>query len=242
MNTVQSIEKLKTMRLFGMLEAYQGSLQNQAHGQLTQDELLTLLIDAEWQDRHNRRIQRLTTKAKFRYRAYFSEIDFNTPRGLNKDLLVRLSDGSFIKNKENIILCGPTGIGKSFILSALGHQACQLGYRTYYSNASKLFARLKSFKADGMYFKQIDMIAKQDLLLIDDFGLQPLDNQSRQTLMEIIEDRHGSKSTIISSQLPVKTWHEVIGQSNIADAILDRLVHTAHRIELQGESMRKIKK
>ena len=111
MNTVQSIEKLKTMRLFGMLEAYQGSLQNQAHGQLTQDEFLTLLIDAEWQDRHNRRIQRLTTKAKFRYRAYFSEIDFNTPRGLNKDVLVRLSDGSFIKNKENIILCGPTGIG-----------------------------------------------------------------------------------------------------------------------------------
>lgn len=242
MNTVQSIEKLKAMRLFGIMEVYQSSLESQAHQQLTQDEFLALLIDAEWQDRHNRRIQRLTTQARFRYKAFFNEIDFNTQRNLKKDQLVRLSDGSFIKSKENIIITGPTGVGKSFIASALGCQACNAGYKTYYSNASRLFAKLKGARADGAYIKEINRIEKQDLLIIDDFGLQPLDSTARQTLMEIIEDRHGRKSTIISSQLPVNTWHEVIGESNIADAILDRLVHTAHRIQLEGESMRKIKK
>jgi len=242
MNTVQYIEKLKSMRLFGMMEAYQSNLDSQAHQQLTQDEFLAYLTDAEWQDRHNRRIQRLTALAKFRYKAYFNEIDFNTERNLNKDQLVRLSDGGFVKNKENIIIIGPTGVGKSFIASALGHQACHEGYKTYYSNANRLFARLKGAKADGSYIKEISKIERQDLLIIDDFGLQPLDNLARQALMEIIEDRHGRKSTIISSQLPVNTWHEIIGESNIADAILDRLVHTAHRIQIEGESMRKIKK
>lgn len=242
MNTVQSIEKLKTMRLFGIMEAYQSHLESQAHQQLTQDEFLALLIDAEWQDRHNRRIHRLTTQARFRYKAFFNEINFNPQRNLNKDQLVRLSAGGFINKKENVIITGPTGVGKSFIASALGHQACHLGHKTYYCNAARLFARLKGAKADGSYIKEINRIERQELLIIDDFGLQPLDNTARQALMEIIEDRHGRKSTLISSQLPVTTWHEIIGESNIADAILDRLVHTAHRIQLEGESMRKIKK
>jgi len=242
MNTVQSIEKLKAMRLFGIMEAYQSNLNSRAHDQLTQDEFLAYLIDAEWLDRDNRRIERLTTQAKFRYKACFNEIDFNTQRNLSKDQLVRLSDGSFVKNKENMIITGPTGVGKSFIISALGHQACHMGYKTYYSNTSRLFAKLKGAKADGTYIREISRIEKQDLLILDDFGLQPLDNMARQALMEIIEDRHGRKSTIISSQLPVNTWHETIGESNIADAILDRLVHTAHRIQLEGESMRKTKK
>lgn len=242
MNTTQSIEKLRNMRMLGMAEAYQSNLETKASDQLTTDEFLSLLIDAEWQDRYNRKIQRLTTQAKFRYKAFFSEVDFKAQRNLNKDLLTRLSDGSFIKSADNIIVTGPTGVGKSFIVSALGHQACHMGYRTYYSNGAKLFAKLKSSKVDGSYFKEIKRIERQDLLIIDDFGLQPLDIMARQTLMEIIEDRHGRKSTIIASQLPVKTWHEVIGESNIADAILDRLVHTAHRLNLEGDSMRKIKK
>jgi len=183
MNTVQTIEKLKSMRLLGILEAYQSNLTSQAHQQLTQDEYLSYLIDAEWQDRQNRRIERLNAQAKFRYKTFFSEIDFNTQRGLNKDQLVRLSDCSFVKNKENITITGPTGVGKSFITSALGHQACLAGYRTYYSNSSKLFARLKGAKADGSYLKEINKIEKQDLLIIDDFGLQPLDNIGRQSLM-----------------------------------------------------------
>lgn len=242
MNVTQSIEKLKSMRLFGIMEAYQSNLNSRAHEQLTQDEFLAYLIDAEWLDRENRRIERLTTQAKFRYKASFNEIDFNTQRNLNKDQLVRLSDGGFVKNKENTIITGPTGVGKSFIISALGHQACHMGYKTYYSNTSRLFAKLKGAKADGTYIREISRIEKQDLLILDDFGLQPLDNMARQALMEIIEDRHGRKSTIISSQLPVNTWHETIGESNIADAILDRLVHTANRIQLEGESMRKTKK
>jgi DNA replication protein DnaC len=242
MNTVQTIEKIKSMRLFGILDAYQSNLSSQVSQQLTQDEFLSYLIDTEWQDRYNRRIQRLTSQAKFRYKAFFNEIDFNAQRNLNKDQLVRLSDCNFIKSKENIIITGPTGVGKSFIASALGHQACQMGHKTYYSNASKLFAKLKGAKADGSYIREINKIEKQDLLIIDDFGLQALDNISRQTLMEIIEDRHGRKSTIISSQLPIESWHDIIGESNIADAILDRLVHTANRIYLDGESMRKSKK
>ena len=152
---------------------------------------------------------------------------------------MRLAEGSFIKRKEDVLLTGPTGVGKSFLASALGHQACHNGYWVIYFNTQRLFARLKMSKGDGSYFKEIARIEKQDVLILDDFGLAPLDNHQRDPLMEIIEDRHGRKSTIISSQLPVSSWYEIIGESTIADAILDRLVHKAHRIELQGGSMRK---
>ncbi|MEH6705213.1 MAG: ATP-binding protein, partial [Galbibacter orientalis] len=141
--------------------------------------------------------------------------------------------------KENILITGSTGVGKSFIASALGYQACSLGYKVKYYNINKLFGKLKSAKADGSYLKEIDRIEKQDLIILDDFGLQQLDNTKRQAFMEIIEDRHGKKSTIIASQLPVINWHEIIGEQTIADAILDRLVHSAHRVDLKGESMRK---
>ena len=147
--------------------------------------------------------------------------------------------GSFIDKKENILITGSTGVGKSYLASALGHQACQLGYRSLYFNAQKLFSKLKMMKADGSYGREIAKIERYDLLILDDFGLQALDNTARMILLEIIEDRHGRKSTIISSQLPVAKWHEIIGDSTVADAILDRMVHTAHRLELKGESLRK---
>ena len=150
-----------------------------------------------------------------------------------------MSDGSFLEKKENILITGATGVGKSYLSSALGHQACQLGYRTLYFNTQKLFTRLKMLKADNSYVREISRIEKYDLLILDDFGLAPLDSVARMILLEIIEDRHDRKSTIISSQLPVAKWYEVIGESTIADAILDRMVHTAHRIELKGESLRK---
>jgi len=146
---------------------------------------------------------------------------------------------SFINKGENILITGATGVGKSYLSSALGHQACQSGYKTLYFNTQKLFSRLKMLKADGSYTKEISRMEKYDLLILDDFGLAPLDSTARMFLLEIIEDRHGRKSTIISSQLPVAKWYEVIGESTIADAILDRMVHTAHRIELKGESLRK---
>lgn len=154
---------------------------------------------------------------------------------------MRLAECIFIKKKEDLLITGASGVGKSFVASALGHQGCQLGYRVLYFNTQKLFSRLKTAKGDGSYNKEVSRIEKYDLLILDDFALQPLDNYNRNTLMEIIEDRHGRKSTIIASQLPVSMWYDVIGESTIADAILDRLVHKAHRIELQGESMRKLK-
>jgi DNA replication protein DnaC len=234
----QTLQQMKLLRLYGMHGAFTTTLE--ATGvHYTNDELIAFLIQAEWDDKHNRKIERLTKSAKFRYKASAEEIVFNNGRSIDKNQLMRFISGEFIKNKENILITGSTGVGKSFIASALGYQACSLGYRVKYYNINKLFGRLKSAKADGSYLKEIDRIEKQDLIILDDFGLQQLDNTKRQAFMEIIEDRHGKKSTIIASQLPVVNWHEIIGEQTIADAILDRLAHSAHRIDLKGESMRK---
>jgi DNA replication protein DnaC len=231
-------QKMNQMKLYGMQNAYNMILEKN-YPKMTHDELLSHLMQAEWEDREHRRINRYLKAAKFRYYASVEEIDFNAKRRLDKNMMVRLTECSFIKRKEDVLITGPTGVGKSFITSAIGNQACMLGYRVMYYNVQKLFSRLKMSKADGSYFKEINKIEKQDLLILDDFGLQPLDNNNRNVLMEIIEDRHSRKSTIISSQLPVSKWYEIIGESTIADAILDRLVHKSHRIELNGESMRK---
>jgi len=150
-----------------------------------------------------------------------------------------LSRGTFIQKAQNIIIVGPTGVGKSFIASAIGHQACIMGFKTFYANTYKLFSQLKRAKADGSYQKILKRIEKQQVLILDDFGLKPMDASARMALMEIIEDRHQKYATIITTQLPIKHWHEVIGESTVADAILDRLVHSAHKIILDGESMRK---
>jgi len=231
--------KMSYMKLLGMLRSYQAMLGNHLHNDLTHDEVVETLVQAEWEDRENKKINRHLRLAKFRYGAYIEEINFTARRGLDKNQLLRLSDGSFLEKKENILITGATGVGKSYLSSALGHQACQLGYRTLYFNTQKLFTRLKMLKADNSYVREISKIEKYDLLILDDFGLAPLDSVSRMILLEIIEDRHNRRSTIISSQLPVASWYEVIGESTIADAILDRMVHTAHRIDLKGESLRK---
>ena len=155
---------------------------------------------------------------------------------------MRFAECDFIDKAENILITGCTGIGKSYIASALGNKACLKGYKVFYMNIKKLFTKLQMMKADGSYLREISRIEKQDLLILDDFGLQPLDNQNRAALMELIEDRHDRRSTIITSQLPVKEWYDVIGEKTVADAILDRLVHDAHRLELEGDSMRRKKK
>ena len=237
MNNQATLEKITGLRLWGIKDAFTTLLENPQ--QMTNDEFLAHLIEAEWIDRHNRRIERLIRNARFRYTAHPAEVKHSHDRGLDKNVLLRLSDCTFIKSKENVILTGPTGVGKSFIASALGHQACMMGYKTLYFNVQKMFSMLKAALADNSYFKIIAKIEKHDLLILDDFGLQVLDNHNRQALMEIIEDRHNKRSTIIASQLPIDKWHRVIGESAVADAILDRLVHSAHKIELQGESWRK---
>lgn len=235
------LNKMAQMKFFGMQQTYQTLLDSNQHHSLTNDEVVNMLIQGEWEDRENRKINRYLKAARFRYQANIEEVDFTASRGLDKTQLLRLADCSFIKNKQNILITGPTGVGKSYLASALGHQACIHGYRTLYFNTQKLFPQLIMSKADGSYLKQVNKIEKHDLLILDDFGLQPLDNKARMMLMEIIEDRHSRKSTIISSQLPVAKWYEIIGDSTVADAILDRMVHSAQRLELKGQSLRKSK-
>lgn len=239
MNHQQTLTKMREMKCFGMERAFQAALETDQYQQLTPDEWVGLLIDAEYTDRSNRKIKRYLRAAHFRYQAQIEEIDYHSPRNLDKTQLIRLSDCSFLDRKENVLLTGSTGVGKSFIASALGNEACIKGYRVMYYNMGKLFSWLKMSKADGSYHRQLRKIERQDLLILDDLGLQPFDHAARMALLEIIEDRHGRKSTMITSQLPVNTWHEVIAEPTIADAILDRITHTAHRIELKGESMRK---
>ena len=240
--THEIVQLMHKLKLSGMCATFEGMVQAKNSQTISNDEFINLLLQAEWEDRENKKQIRRLHNARFRYRASMEEIDYVTPRNLDKTLLLRLSDATFVKKSETIIITGATGVGKSYIATAIGHQVCLLGYRVGYFNAQKLFTMLRMSKADESYFKEIKQIEKQDLLIIDDFGMQPLDQNTRMMLMEIIEDRHHEKSTMITSQLPVDKWHEVIGDSTIADAILDRLVHTAHRIELKGESLRKIKK
>jgi DNA replication protein DnaC len=235
------LNKMSQMKMTGMLHTYQTMLDNRIHHDLTHDEFLNMLIQSEWEYRENKKINRYLRLAKFRYTASIEELNFAVERSLDKTQIMRLADASFIQHKENILITGSTGCGKSYLASALGHQACSLGYKVLYFNTQKIFPKMKMLKADGSYAREIARIERHDLLILDDFGIVPMDSSARMSLLEMIEDRHGKRSTIICSQLPVGKWHEVIGESTIADAILDRMSHAAHRIDLKGPSMRKKK-
>ncbi|MCF8224047.1 MAG: IS21-like element helper ATPase IstB [Bacteroidales bacterium] len=239
MNQTATMQKLEEMRLKGFSRVYREMQESGMNKDFTIDEVIAHLVQAEWDDRYNRRLERLIKNAKFRYQASMEQVDYIEKRNLDKTQMLRLSTCEWIKRKQSIIISGSTGLGKSFLASALGHQACQQGYKVYYRNCSKLFDQLKMAKADGSYINEINRIEKLDLLILDDFGLKPLDNNQRIILLELLEDRHGKRSTIITSQLPVKNWYDVIGEPTIADAILDRLVHSSYRIELDGDTLRK---
>jgi DNA replication protein DnaC len=234
-----TLEKMKRMRLLGMHRAFKSSLESSNTESLTADELVAMLIDSQWDDRHNRTIERSLRNARFRYKATIEQLDYSVERGVDKNQLHRLADGEFIKAKENVLITGPTGTGKSFLASAIGNQACMQGFKVLYANATRLFTQLKIAKADGSSIKELMKIERQDLLILDDFGIQPLDPGSRASLLQILEDRHGKRSTIITSQLPVKQWYDVIGEKTVADAVMDRIVHNAARVELKGESLRR---
>lgn len=239
MNNNQTIEKLKQMRLFAMADLHYQNIKNNQLDGLTTDEYLSLLTDHEWEDRQQKKTSRLLTQAGFKQKATISDVDYTQARNLDKNMLNRLITLDFMQKAENIILTGPSGVGKSFLAQALGNQACILGKRVLYTNTSRYFTKLKLSKVDGTYLKELQKLQKVDLLILDDFGLQAFDNHAREALMDIIDERHNHKSTIVSSQIPVSAWYDIIGEGTIADAILDRLVNSSHRIDLKGESLRK---
>ncbi len=208
---------------------------------LSFDERFGLLIDREMIDRQNRRFKTRLRKAKLRQNACLEDIDFRHPRSLDKSLMLQLASGQWIKEANNLLIIGPTGVGKTYLACALAHKACQLDYSALYFRLPRLLQQLDIAKGDGRYGKLLKSFAKTNLLILDDWGLKKLIKEQSHDLLEIFEDRHRLRSTLITSQLPVDHWHEIIGNPTLADAILDRLVHNAYRINLKGESMRKKK-
>ncbi len=239
MLTHPTLEKLQTLRLPGMLKALEEQQRMPDIGNLGFEERLGLLIDRELTERENRRLGTRLKKAKLRHSCCVEDIDFKASRGLDKTLILSLAACTWIARGLNLLICGPTGIGKSYLACALGHKACLEGDSVLYLRLPRLFEELRLAKADGRYGKLMLGYAKTDLLILDDWGLTPMTDPQRRDLLEILEDRYGKRSTIVTSQLPVAAWHEAIGDPTLADAILDRLVHNAHKIELKGDSLRK---
>jgi DNA replication protein DnaC len=235
----ETLEKMRELRLFGMYDAFKTNLESSIKETLTPDQLIALLVNSEWDDRRNRNIDRALKLATFRYKASMEQVDYSVERGLDKNQLHRLANLDFVKERKDLFITGSTGTGKSYLATALGYQACQMGYKVLYVSTSKMMGHLKLAKAKGTILAELKKIERQDLLILDDFGLQPFDAQSRVNLLDIIEDRHEKRSTLITSQIPVKEWYDIIGEKTIADAVLDRIVHQSIRIELFGESIRK---
>ena len=235
-----TIDKLHELRLLGMAKALKE--QNQAlnaYEQLTFEDRLTLLVDREATERDNNRLRLRLKQAKLRLTATVEDLDFHHPRGLDKSLVLTIAGCRWIYEHQNVIVTGPTGVGKSYLACALAHKACREGFRTLYLRAPRLFDDLVLAKADGRYRKILASYARLDLLVIDDWGLAPLTEEQSHDILEVLEERNELRSTLIASQLPIEKWHKTIGNPTVGDAILDRLVHNSHKIALKGDSMRK---
>ena len=239
MLTHPTLDKLEALRLTGMVKALKEQWQLSSSNELSFEERLGLLVDREADLRQTRQMQSRLRKAKLRQNATLEDIDFRQPRGLDKSLVHKLADCQWIRRRQNLLLTGPTGVGKSYLACAFAHKACREGFNTLYIRIARLFSDLALAKGDGRYIKILATLAKTDLLVLDDYGLAGLTKDQRHDLLEILEDRNGLRSTLVTSQLPVEHWHEQIGDPTLADAILDRLVHNAHTIQLKGGSMRK---
>ena len=237
----QSLQQLRQLKLTGLADA----LEMQFNQPTTYDELcfaerIQLAVQNEVTYRHDKRLQRLLKAARFKVSARMEDIDYQHPRGLKQSTVAGLQSNDWIIKGQNLVLTGPTGCGKTYLACAFGHHACLHGYQVRYFRASRLFEQITISHGDGSYLKLLGQIAKADVLIIDDWGLEALTQAQKNDLLEVMEDRHNSKSTVITSQLPITKWHDFMSDPTLADAILDRLLHNAHKLNLKGESMRKV--
>lgn len=239
MNKQITLDHLAQLKLDGMLQAYQAVLAMPIQNQPSLNQFMARLAEAELQSRATKRTELYLRQSKLRYNAILEQVHCNAQRNLSQEKLMMIADCSFIERAENLLITGSTGCGKSYLACAIGRQACTLGYRTLYFGINRFLEKISLSKLDGTYVKLLNQVQKAQLIIIDDFGLHPLDGVTRLALLQMLEDRYGIKSTIITSQLPVAKWFEYIGESTVADAIMDRLAVNAHRFELKGESLRK---
>jgi DNA replication protein DnaC len=237
----QTLDKLNTMKLFALAKSLQERLERQDHQSLSKAEFIGLLVDDEWLYRENRKLTARLRVAKFKERAASIEgIDYKTSRGLRKDQILELAQNRWISAHQSVLIVGPSGSGKSFVAQALGQHACRSGFTVQYLRLPALLALFVQARAEGTYDRLLKRLGKLSVMVIDDFGLASLSEREKQDLLEAVEERYGSGATVITSQLPISDWHEYLGGGRLADALLDRLVHNAHRIELRSEeSMRK---
>jgi DNA replication protein DnaC len=241
MNTQITLDHLAQLKLGGMAKAYQAVLSLPVQKQPSINQFMARLAEAELQERATRRTAMFLKQSKLRYDAVLEQVHCNAERNIAQEKLMMIADCGFIERAENILICGATGCGKSFLACAIGRQACTLGYRTLYFGINRFLEQISLSKLDGTYIKLLNKIEKTHLVIIDDFGLYPLNGTTRRALLQILEDRYGLRSTIIVSQLPIASWYDYIGESTISDAIMDRLSGNAHRFDLKGDSLRKKK-
>lgn len=235
----QTVEQLCQMRLHGMASGFNEQLQSPNTAELCFEDRFAMIVQKEWTHRENRKLAIRLKAAKLKRQASIEDIDFRHPRGLDKAMTLSLATCEWIRNHHNVIVTGPTGIGKSYLAEAFAQKACREGLSAVYYRCPRLFRELAIAKGDGSYLKLLNKIAKMDLLVIDDWGLAPLNDAERRDMLELVEDRHGLRATLITSQFPIPKWYELIGDPTIADAVLDRIIHVAHKITLKGDSLRK---